>query len=163
MISLLAETSFTVTLTEFCEIILAAGVIVSFCSVLVTLLVGSRFVRKGECEKLHQLGDSARAAAIIRLTSLEQLVATNSVKIRVLEDSKAIIDSLAHRQEDLEKQAALTEQPVKAFHTTMEEVKQLLKAYMEKMDTFTIDIERRVTVLETKDKVGRRKSDQSSG
>ena len=89
--------------------------------------------------------------------TVEQTVATNSMKIRVLEDRKSIIEGLVHRQEELEKQAALTAQPINAFQATMEEVKELLRSYMEKMETFTIDIERRVTVLETKDRVGRKK------
>ena len=163
MIPFFAETSFTVTLTEFCEIILAAGVIVSFCSVLVTLLVGSRFVNRSECEKLHAATDSMRAAAVVRLTVVEQTVATNSVKIRMLEDRKNLIESLAHRQEELEKQAALTQQPINAFQSTMEEVKDLLRQYMAKMETFTIDIERRVTVLETRDKQNQKRSSQDQG
>ena len=162
MTSILAETSFNITLTEFCEIILAGGVIISFCSVLVTLLVGSRFVKKNECVALHSSSDATRTAAVLRLTALEQTVAANSVKIRTLEDRKALIDEISHRQEELEKQAALTQQPINAFQSTMEEVKELLRAYIQKMEEFTIDIERRVTVLETKDKVGRNKASKES-
>lgn len=156
MLPLQAEVIFSfppLTLMELGELMVMASLSAALAGWLLNLILASRYVKTGQCAALHLPGDATMRGALDRIEVMEKASDHHHTHIEQIEEHLRSVDNLASAQAKLEKDMALSQQPITEFKSWMDDIRVLLGKFVEKTEQRGLDHETRLVRVEERMKL----------
>jgi vacuolar-type H+-ATPase subunit I/STV1 len=156
MLPILAETTITfppLTISEVGGLFGMAAMAAALAGWLLNLILASKYVKTGQCAVLHVAGDSTMRGALDRIEVMEKASDHHHSHIEQIEEHLRSVDKLASAQAKLEKDMALSQQPITEFKSWMDDIRVLLGKFVEKTEERGLDHETRLVRVEERMKL----------